>query len=57
MDTSNNRLFRWSKPEWLNNNTVRNAGVYTSGALVPTPTYLPTYIPILLHANMKMNEC
>lgn len=33
---SNNRLFRWSKPEWLNNNTVRNAGVYTSGALVGT---------------------
>lgn len=34
MDVSNNRLFRWSKPEWLNNSAVRNAGVYTSGALV-----------------------
>ncbi|GFF53869.1 vacuolar protein sorting-associated protein 68 [Aspergillus udagawae] len=33
MEVSNNRLFRWSKPEWLNNSTVRNAGVYTSGAL------------------------
>ncbi|PLB34456.1 UPF0220 family protein [Aspergillus candidus] len=33
MDVSGNRLFRWSKPEWLNNSTVRNAGVYTAGAL------------------------
>ncbi|CBF70956.1 hypothetical protein BDV09DRAFT_187749 [Aspergillus tetrazonus] len=33
MDGSENRLFRFSKPEWLNNSTVRNAGVYTSGAL------------------------
>ncbi|KAI9040929.1 UPF0220 family protein [Aspergillus affinis] len=33
METPSNRLFRWSKPEWLNNSTVRNAGVYTSGAM------------------------
>ncbi|KAJ5092306.1 hypothetical protein NUU61_007176 [Penicillium alfredii] len=33
MDVSNNRLFRWSKPEWLNNSAVRNSGVYTAGAL------------------------
>ena len=34
MDVSNNRLFRFSKPEWMNNSTMRNAGVYSSGALV-----------------------
>lgn len=34
MDVSNNRLFRFSKPEWLNNSAVRNTGVYVSGALV-----------------------
>jgi hypothetical protein len=34
MDVSNNRLFRFSKPEWLNNSAVRNGGVYVSGALV-----------------------
>jgi hypothetical protein len=39
MDASNNRLFRFSKPEWLNNNSVRNAGVYTSGALVSLSTH------------------
>ncbi|CEO58374.1 Vacuolar protein sorting-associated protein 68 [Penicillium brasilianum] len=33
MDVSSNRLFRFPKPEWLNNSAVRNAGVYTSGAL------------------------
>jgi hypothetical protein len=33
MDVSENRLFRWGKPEWLNNSTIRNTGVYTSGAL------------------------
>ncbi|KAJ5701511.1 hypothetical protein N7493_007197 [Penicillium malachiteum] len=33
MDVSSNRLFRFSKPEWLNNAAVRNAGVYISGAL------------------------
>lgn len=39
MDVSSNRLFRFSKPEWLNNSAVRNTGVYTSGALVsPNPT-------------------
>jgi hypothetical protein len=38
MDVSNNRLFRFSKPEWLNNSAVRNAGVYTSGALVSSTT-------------------
>ncbi|OKL57020.1 UPF0220 protein [Talaromyces atroroseus] len=30
---SENRLWRFTKPEWLNNSTVRTAGVYTSGAL------------------------
>ncbi|KAJ5966105.1 hypothetical protein N7481_012819 [Penicillium waksmanii] len=33
MDVSSNRLFRFSKPEWLNNSAVRNTGVYVSGAL------------------------
>lgn len=37
MDVSSNRLFRFTKPEWLNNAAVRNAGVYTSGALVSLP--------------------
>ncbi|KAJ5613114.1 hypothetical protein N7510_006308 [Penicillium lagena] len=32
MDNSN-RLFRFSKPEWLNNAAVRNAGVSVAGAL------------------------
>lgn len=34
MDGSENRLFRWTKPEWINNAAVRTAGVYTSGGLV-----------------------
>jgi hypothetical protein len=34
MDNSSNRLFRFSKPEWLNNSAVRNGGVYVAGALV-----------------------
>jgi hypothetical protein len=49
MDVSNNRLFRFSKPEWLNNSAVRNGGVYVSGALVslnarsdPSPLHLHT---------------
>ncbi|KAJ5475920.1 hypothetical protein N7475_001649 [Penicillium sp. IBT 31633x] len=33
MDASSNRLFRFSKPEWLNNSAVRNGGVYVAGAL------------------------
>ncbi|BCS17915.1 UPF0220 family protein [Aspergillus puulaauensis] len=33
MDGSDSRLFRFSKPEWLNNSTVRNSGVYAAGAL------------------------
>jgi len=33
MDSSSHRLFRFSKPGWMNNTTVRTAGVYTSGAL------------------------
>ncbi|KAJ5826203.1 hypothetical protein N7474_003341 [Penicillium riverlandense] len=33
MDSTNNRLFRFSKPEWLNNAAVRNAGVSVAGAL------------------------
>ncbi|KAL2785676.1 hypothetical protein BJX66DRAFT_342854 [Aspergillus keveii] len=33
MDSESNRLWRFHKPEWLNNSTVRNAGVYASGAL------------------------
>ncbi len=39
MDGSDNRLFRFSKPEWLNNSTVRNSGVYAAGALVKPPVY------------------
>jgi hypothetical protein len=38
MDVSNNRLFRFSKPEWLNNSAVRNGGVYVAGALVSRHT-------------------
>ncbi|CRG88832.1 UPF0220 protein [Talaromyces islandicus] len=30
---SESRLWRFSKPEWLNNSAIRTAGVYTSGAL------------------------
>ena len=41
MDVSENRLFRWSKPDWLNNSTIRNTGVYTAGALVLPAPYLP----------------
>jgi len=33
METSQ-RLFRFSKPAWLNSATTRTAGVYLSGALV-----------------------
>jgi len=33
MDSSENRLWRFSKPEWLSNSNVRSAGVYTAGAL------------------------
>jgi hypothetical protein len=50
MDVSNNRLFRFPKPEWLNNSAVRNGGVYVAGALVspdPAPLAIQTYpIPI-----------
>jgi hypothetical protein len=45
MDVSSNRLFRFTKPEWLNNAAVRNAGVYTSGALVRTAPNIPTISP------------
>lgn len=31
---STNRLFRFSKPEWLNSPNTRTAGVYAAGALV-----------------------
>ncbi|EEA18964.1 Vacuolar protein sorting-associated protein 68 [Talaromyces marneffei ATCC 18224] len=30
---SENRLWRFQKPEWLNNSTLRTTGVYVSGAL------------------------
>ncbi|KAL1981306.1 hypothetical protein VTN96DRAFT_2799 [Rasamsonia emersonii] len=33
MDPSDNRLWRFSKPEWLNNSNIRIAGVYSAGAL------------------------
>jgi len=33
MDSSDNRLWRFRKPEWLNNSTVRSTGVYFAGAL------------------------
>ncbi|KAI5284328.1 hypothetical protein KEM54_001423 [Ascosphaera aggregata] len=33
MDDSDTRLFRFSKPQWLNNANVRTAGIYISGAL------------------------
>jgi hypothetical protein len=31
---SNNRLFRFPKPAWLNSANTRTAGVYFAGALV-----------------------
>lgn len=43
MDVSNSRLFRFSKPEWLNNSSVRTAGVYTSGALASFPLKSDSY--------------
>lgn len=44
MDVSENRLFRWSKPEWMNSSSIRGAGVYTSGALVSSaPLSRPTH--------------
>jgi hypothetical protein len=57
MDVSSNRLFRFSKPEWLNNSAVRNAGVYTSGALVrlqPTRRPCPPCPPF--HLDQKANN-
>ncbi|KAI5302825.1 hypothetical protein KEM56_000319 [Ascosphaera pollenicola] len=33
MDDSDTRLFRFTKPQWLNNANVRTAGIYISGAL------------------------
>ncbi|EEP78202.1 conserved hypothetical protein [Uncinocarpus reesii 1704] len=33
MDDSDTRLFRFSKPRWLNSANARSAGVYSSGAL------------------------
>ena len=30
----NDRLWKFTKPEWLNSIWARNAGVYSSGALV-----------------------
>jgi hypothetical protein len=43
MGSSNNRLFRFSKPEWLNNSSVRNGGVYVAGALVSNTSDPPTF--------------
>lgn len=34
---SDHRLFRFQKPEWLNNPNTRTAGVYLAGALVSRP--------------------
>ncbi|KAI5295318.1 hypothetical protein KEM52_001739 [Ascosphaera acerosa] len=34
MDEPGTRLFRFSRPQWMNNANVRTAGIYTSGALV-----------------------
>lgn len=40
---SETRLWRFQKPEWLNNSTIRTAGVYVSGALVRLPSTLPNF--------------
>ena len=34
MESNRDRLFRFARPEWLNNANVRTAGVYLAGALV-----------------------
>jgi len=33
MDSSEHRLWRFHKPEWMNNSAVRSTGVYAAGAL------------------------
>ncbi|KLJ07792.1 hypothetical protein EMPG_16735 [Blastomyces silverae] len=33
MDDSDNRLFRFTKPQWLSSANARTAGIYSSGAL------------------------
>lgn len=34
---SEERLWKFRKPEWLNSVYARNAGVYSAGALVSSP--------------------
>lgn len=38
------RLWKFSKPEWMNSAWVRNGGVYSAGALV---CRLETDVPLL----------
>lgn len=46
MDDSDNRLFRWSKPQWLSTANARTAGVYTSGALVRYIPFVSAFLPV-----------
>lgn len=36
---SEERLWKFRKPEWLNSVYARNAGVYSAGALVSSPEH------------------
>lgn len=38
---SEERLWKFRKPEWLNSVYARNAGVYSAGALVSCPSIAP----------------
>jgi hypothetical protein len=40
-----NRLFRFPKPEWLNNANTRSAGVYSAGGLVSSALLSPSPYP------------
>ena len=48
---SNNKLFRFPKPEWLNTPNTRTAGVYLAGALVHPP--LSTMLTLPLHGALE----
>lgn len=41
---SEERLFKFRRPEWLNSVYARNAGVYSSGALVSFPSPPPDHL-------------
>lgn len=44
MMDSDNRLFRFPKPQWINSANTRTAGIYLAGGLVSiTPTSIVEY--------------